>query len=195
MNTSSILTRRAVRACAIALTAAAAALGGTAAAHASTGGSYWEDGYYVALDTQAHWITASYDGLNVAVADGSMYAGTRLIQWYNDGAAEQKWYFDQVYDADGGFEGYLLRNENSGQCMSTDGRAGDSVFQEACNPALLTERFWHYGSPGTNNSFQNRYTGLYLDVSGGGYGAGTNIDLWYYNNHGNQTFWVSNVSS
>lgn len=195
MNTSSILTRHAARACAIALTAAAAALGGTAAAHASTGGSYSEDGFTVILDTQAHWITASYDGMNLGVANGSQYAGTRVIQWYIDSTAEQKWYFDQVYDAESGFEGYLLRNENSGQCMSTDGRAGDTVFQEACNPALLTERFWRYGSTGVNNWFENRYTGDYLDVSGYGYGAGTNIDLWPSNNSGNQTFWVSNVSS
>ena len=92
-----ILTRRAaLRAGAAALTAAAV-FGATTAANASSGGSYSEGGYTVYLDTQAHWITAEFSGMNVSVADNSTAAFHRVIQWYNDGGAEQKWYFDAVY--------------------------------------------------------------------------------------------------
>ena len=122
-------------------------------------------------------------------------ASAGAIQWYNDGAGEQKWYFDNVSDQNGGSEGVMLRNENSGLCLVTDGTAGDQVYQWPCNPATPGELFWHYGLIGSDNYFQNRMTGLYLDVSGYSYGAGANIDLWYSNNQPNQDFWVTNVSS
>lgn len=189
------LTRRAALSVGATALTATAMLGASAgAATASTGGSYTSNGYTVYLDTQAHWITAEYTGMNVAVADNSLAAFHRVVQWYNDGGAEQKWYFDAVYDSSSGFEGYLLRNENSGQCLSTDGRAGDTLFQEACNPGIETEWFT-YGASGTDNWFYNRYTGLYLDVSGGSYAAGANMDLWYWNGGMNQWFWVTNVNS
>lgn len=188
-----ILSRRtALRAGAAALTAAAALGAGVGAANAS--GSYTENGYTVYVDSQAHWITAEFDGMNVSVADGGTDDYHRIIQWYNDGGAEQKWYFDQVYDATGGFEGYLLRNENSGLCMSTDGNAGDTLFQVTCDPGNMAEWF-DRGISGTDNNFFNRSTGLYLDVSGFSYSAGANMDLWYWNGGDNQWFWVSNVGS
>lgn len=158
------------------------------AAHAAGGNT-------VSRGSQAHWITASYDGLNVAVADGSTAAGTQLIQWYNDGAAEQKWYFDQVYDSVGGFMGYELRNENSGMCLFNDGIAGDWMYQEPCDPNNAAEYFWHFGSAGSDNWFEGRLGSLFVDVSGYGWGAGSNIDGWYQNNQANQDFWVTNVSS
>lgn len=187
------LSRRvALRAGAAALTTAALLGAGVGAAHASTGASYTQNGYTVYQSTQAKWITAEFDGMNVSVADNSTDAFHRVIQWYNDGGAEQKWYFDQVYDSASGFEGYLLRNQNSGQCLSTDGGAGDTVFQEACNPALTTEWFT-IGTSGTDNRIFNRYTGLYLDVSGFSYAAGANMDLWYWNGGDNQWFWITNA--
>lgn len=190
-----ILSRRAaMRAGTAALTAATVLGAGVGAANASSGGSYSENGYIVHTDSQAHWITAEFDGMNVAVADNGTDNYHRVVQWYNDGGAEQKWYFDQVYDSTSGFEGDLLRNENSGLCLSTDGNAGDTVFQVTCDPANNTEWFDRYTS-GTDNNFFNRATGLYLDVSGFSYTAGANIDLWYGNNGDNQWFWVTNVGS
>ncbi len=188
-----ILSRRAALRAGSAALAAAAVLGTTVgAANASTGGSYSAGGYTVDLDTQAHWITAEFDGMNVAVADNSTDPYHRIIQWYNDGGAEQKWYFDSVYDASYGFEGYLLRNANSGLCLSTDGYAGDTVYQVTCDPTNTAEWFWRETS-GTDNRFDNRSTGLYLDVSGYSYAAGANMDLWYWNGGENQWFWVTNA--
>lgn len=195
MTMTKFLSRRAALRAGAAAFAAATVLAATVgSASASSSGSYTEDGYTVYLDTQAHWITPEYDGMNVSVADSSTTAFHRVIQWYNDGGSEQKWYFDSVYDGDGGFEGYLLRNENSGQCLSTDGGAGTELFQEACNPGLTTEWF-DRGGDSPDNWFYNRYTGLYLDVSGYSYAAGANMDLWYWNNGDNQWFYVTNVGS
>ena len=163
-------------------------------ANASSGPVYSEGGYTVYEGTQAKWITAEYDGMNVAVPGGSGAVGTRIIQWYNNGGAEQKWYFDAVYDSSSGFEGYLIRNENSGLCLSTDGVAGDRMTQEPCNPQLLPEWF-DIVSSGTDNQFYNRQTGLYMDVSGFSYAAGANIDLWYSNGGDNQWFWITDTSS
>jgi hypothetical protein len=187
------LTRRAVRA-GVAALAAATMLGASVSAANASSSSYSEYGYTVYPDTQAHWITAEFSAMNVSVADSSTAAFHRVVQWYNDGTAEQKWYFDSVYDATSGFEGYLLRNENSGQCLSTDGVAGDTLFQEACNPGIETEWFTR-GNSGSDNYFYNRYTGLYLDVSGYNYAAGANMDLWYWNGGDNQWFWVTSVGS
>lgn len=190
-----ILSRRAaLRAGAASLTAAAVLAAGIGAANASSGGSYSENGYVVYLDTQAHWITAEFDGMNVAVADNGTDNYHRVVQWYNDGGAEQKWYFDQVYDASYGFEGLLLRNENSGLCLSTDGTAGDTLFQVTCDPGNTSEWFSR-GTSAADNTFFNRSTGLYLDVSGYSYAAGANMDLWYWNGGQNQWFWVTNTGS
>jgi len=81
LNVKHIAARRTVRAGAVALAAAAAALGGSAAAHATAGGggSYAYGGYTVLLDDQAHYITASYDGMNVAIPSASQAVGTRAI--------------------------------------------------------------------------------------------------------------------
>ncbi|MBS2966525.1 RICIN domain-containing protein [Actinocrinis puniceicyclus] len=184
--------RGALRAGAAALTASAVLGASVGAAHASAGASYTSGGYTVYQSSQAKWITAEHDGMNVAVADNGTDAGHRVVQWYNDGGAEQKWYFDQVYDSTSGFEGYLLRNQNSGLCLSTDGNAGDTLFQDYCNPANGAEWFT-VGTSGADNRIFNRYTGLYLDVSGYSYAAGANMDLWYWNGDSNQWFWIDNA--
>jgi len=191
----SILSGRAALRCGGAVLAAGIVLGvGATAANASSGPVYSEGGYTVYEGTQAKWITAEYDGMNVAVAGGSTSVGARVIQWYNDGGSEQKWYFDAVYDGSSGFEGYLIRNENSGLCLSTDGIAGDRMTQEPCNPQLYPEWF-AIDSWGTDNQFYNRQTGLYMDVSGYSYTAGANVDLWYSNGGDNQWFWITDTSS
>ena len=177
------------RAAAVALAAGVLLAGaGVSSAQASTGNTLYRS-------WQAHWITASYDGMNLAVANNATWAGAPVIQWYNDGGTEQKWYFDQVYDTSGGFQGWMLRNENSGMCLYEDGNAGDTLFQEPCDANSASELFWHYGVPGSDNYFQARYGSFYVDVSGYSYGAGANIDGWYQNGGANQDFWVTNVSS
>jgi hypothetical protein len=173
---------------------AAGALGANAGtAHAATSGSY-VNGFWVNWGTQAYWITASYDGQNVAVAEGSYSPDARIIQWNNDGTTEQKWYFDQVvYYYTGGVAGYMIRNENSGLCLSQDGSAGDGFVQETCN--ANQDEIFGRTSWGGSNYIYNVSTGLMLDVSGFSYSQGAAIDGWYQNDQGNQNFWVVPTSS
>lgn len=154
------------------------------AAHAATGNTVFPG-------SQAHWITATYDGMNVAVANAAGWAGAPVIQWYNTGGTEQKWYFDYVRDAQAGFQGYELRNENSGMCLYNDEVAGDTMFQEPCDPNNSGELFWIT----SGQIYAHFGPALYLDVSGVSYGAGANIDGWYENGGINQSFSIYNVSS
>jgi ricin-type beta-trefoil lectin protein len=148
--------------------------------------------------TTAYWISPAYDSQEIAVAGGDTSVGGRLIQWYNDGGDEQKWYFDSVYNSSGYLVGYLLRNKNSGMCMDTDGIAGDELFQTYCNEddtgqiftSKLNDSYFHV----VTYTYINVETGLALDVSGFSYGEGANIDLWYPNGVGNQDFNVAATS-
>lgn len=167
-----------------------AALGATVALSAGVANA--DTGNYVTHGTQAYWITAGYDGMNVAVADGSIGAGARIIQWYNDGGTEQKWYFDTVGN-NGNFVGYLIRNENSGLCMDTDGYAGDPLVQTNCN--VNDEGQIFTGGFSETSSYRDSGNSLYMDVQGFSYGAGANVDLWYGNGQPNQNFIQTAVSS
>ena len=141
------------------------ALSSAVAAHADTA--------YVTYGTQAYWITAGYDGLNVAVSNGSIYPGAPLIQWYNDGAAEQKWYFDQV-SVNGNAIGYLIRNENSHLCIDTDGSPGDGLFQAVCTTADPGQLFT--GGFSSASRYRDSGSGWWMDISGFSYGAGATVD-------------------
>ncbi|WP_042370951.1 RICIN domain-containing protein [Streptacidiphilus neutrinimicus] len=187
MNTKRI--RRVSAALTVAAAAAAIALGpGAGAANAST--SYGSTPY---------WIAPVYDSQEIAVADSSGSVGARLIQWYNDGGNEQKWYFDGVYNAQGQYQGFDLRNKNSGMCMDTDGNAGDTLFQTYCNEADTGQIFTNYANFNefgvtVSYTFINKETGLALDVSGYSYGEGANLDLWYQNGQANQAFFLTQTS-
>jgi hypothetical protein len=132
-------------------------------------------------------ITASYDFLNVAVADGATWGGARIIQWSADNGAEQEWEFGNTYD-DGVYQGTFIRNVNSGLCLNTDGVAGDELDQEICYYNNVNELFNVEGSLGGYVSIRNVGSGLYLDVSGYSFNEGDGIDLWYQNDQPNQTF-------
>ncbi|HEV3169658.1 MAG TPA: RICIN domain-containing protein [Actinocrinis sp.] len=184
------LIRRGAAAFGVAALAAAGVVGlGATAANAAA----------VSPGTTAYWISPVYDSQEIAVAGGSGSIGTRLIQWYNDGGDEQKWYFDGIYDDAGHYQGFELRNKNSGMCMDTDGAAGDALFQTYCNPADTGQifnnvpNFSQWGIV-TSYSYINKETGLALDVSGYSYGEGANIDLWYQNGQANQDFWLTATS-
>ena len=179
--------RVAAAAMATAFTAVCALTATAGSADAATGtGSYavdWAAG--------AGPIGIIYDGMNVAIPESSTSAGAGAIQWYSDGGSEQNWYLDQVYDPNGNYLGDFLRNQNSNLCLQTDGFAGDTVYQEPCNPANgLMVWMPHVVEGGyyTYTTYTNEATGLNLEVSGDSYGEGANIDAWYPNGGDNQEF-------
>jgi Ricin-type beta-trefoil lectin domain-like len=183
MNIRSLLTARLrTRGARLAVVIAlGAATMGTAA-----GAAQADTGYAVSW-SGPYLITASYDLLNVAVSGGATSGGAPIIQWTADGGTEQEWEFGtETYD--GAYQGTFILNVNSGLCINTDGVAGDQLDQEICYYGNGNELYNVHGSLGSYDSISNVGSGLYLDVSGYGWGAGNAIDLWYENNQPNQTF-------
>jgi Ricin-type beta-trefoil lectin domain-like len=145
--------------------------------------------------TQAYTITASHGGMDLGVADASRYAGARIAQRHPDGGADQKWLLDEVTDPYGVVLGYLLRNENSGQCLTFDGYASDAVAQQPCD--ALDDHQWYrtLAEPGGGTRFTNADGDLFLDVAGDGHTEGATVDLWYDDQAPDQTFRMVTVTT
>lgn len=119
------------------------------------------------------------------VSGASTSPGAPVIDWWANGGSNQSW----TFSPDGGANTYEIINQNSGQCLTTDGVAGDQVLQMPCTGSQLQE--WRTGlSPSSSETYtiQNVYSGLYLDVNSDSPWPGTSIDTWYYNGGQNQFF-------
>jgi len=142
-------------------------------------------------------------GLQLGVSEGSTTPGTGVIDWWSDGGAEQEWTFTPINNG----EAYEIINQNSGQCLTTDGVAGDQVYQEPCvvnarAPHEPTDnaQWWttsisasdvDTSGLGDNIIYYpivSVESGLYLDVSGDNPFPGATIDTWYSNGGRNQEF-------
>jgi Ricin-type beta-trefoil lectin domain-like len=114
-----------------------------------------------------------------------------LIDWTYNGGANQFWTFQRV---PGTIESNLfyIINQNSDECLTTDGIPGDQVFQEPCGSWSNAAQEWITGlRPNTiplYYSIQSVYSGLYLDVYGNSSWPGAFIDTWYWNGGYNQYF-------
>jgi len=131
--------------------------------------------------------------LRLAVAEGSTAPGARVIDWSIDDGAEQEWTFKPV---EGALNTFQIINKNSNQCLTTDGVAGDQVYQDPCNGSRSQQ--WITGINAMTQSIafytiQSASSGLYLDVYGDSPWEGTVIDTWY-GNGGNNQEWAVNPS-
>jgi len=97
--------------------------------------------------------------LDVSGASQSPYAP--VIQLWNNGGPYQRWDFHPM--PDGSQE---IINNNSGQCLTTDGVAGDPVYQYPCNGYINQEWFTNFwvGTPYAY-AIKNAWSGLFLDVA------------------------------
>ena len=123
-------------------------------------------------------------GLLLDVSGGSTSPGAQVIDWWANGGGNQVWTFYPV-----GNDVYEIANQNSGQCLTTDGIAGHGVFQLPC--AGAASQIWSTGLTPTSVgawTISNPWSGLYLDVSGNNPWPGTSPDVWYYNGGANQYF-------
>ncbi|MFC0435971.1 RICIN domain-containing protein [Kutzneria buriramensis] len=174
-----------------------AAAATTLAAFGTVGTANAAPALSVSHGTTAYWIAPTPDSMAMAVADSETWPGAPVIQWYNTGGNEQKWYFDGVYDPYGTYLGFLLRNKNSGLCLDTDGVAGHGLVQQYCDanshPTEIFNNYPNYDVFGILISwrYQNRQTGLWLDDYGRGLNPGNVIDLWYQNYNDNQDFFLT----
>jgi hypothetical protein len=156
--------------------AASAAAVGVFAASAGTASA--------SSDFTIHVSPNSSFGLLLDVSGASQSPGAGVIQWYANGGANQAWTFASL-----GGTTYEIVNVNSGQCLSTDGVAGDAVVQLPCSGAL-GQRWSTNLNPSTVSAWTiaNPWSGLYLDVNGASPWAGASLDVWYYNGGSNQFF-------
>jgi Ricin-type beta-trefoil lectin domain-like len=127
------------------------------------------------------------------VSGASTSPGAPVIDWWdknyllND--ANQQWTIKPVQ------YGYYIVNQNSGQCLTSDGVAGDQTYKWPCVGSLY--QMW-YGNTypaledgyagSVADTWQNVASGLYLDVYGGDHLPGGTIDTWYWNGGDNQYF-------
>lgn len=179
--------RRRVLGSVLAVSAAAAVIAVASPAHAS-GVTY-------------HRIWSVSSGLTVDVNGASPTAGTKVIQWYNNGGPGQRWALSEsgtgtsktVNGTTFTFTTDLIVNQNSGLCLNSDGTAGHWLTQEACDNRL-SELWTISSSPDSDtHTLQNYGNGLWADVYGDSHDAGAVIDGWYAGRSGaqNQSFYIS----
>jgi hypothetical protein len=125
-------------------------------------------------------------GLLLDVSGASTAPGAPVIDWFANGGANQEW----TFLPDGGNNTYEIVNVNSGMCLTTDGIAGDQVYQLSCAGSQIQQ--WttglNPGNAGYGYTIKSVYSGLYLDVSGNSAWPGASIDTWPYNGGSNQFF-------
>ncbi|TWP37294.1 RICIN domain-containing protein [Leekyejoonella antrihumi] len=123
--------------------------------------------------------------LQLDVSGASTAPGAPVIDWWSNGGANQAWSF---IDAGGG--SYEIVNQNSGQCLTTDGVAGDQLYQYPCwgGWSQLWNTGLNPGDLGAVATMSNPETGLDVDVDGNSPWPGAAIDAWYPNGGANQSF-------
>jgi hypothetical protein len=127
-------------------------------------------------------IVSSFSGLNLDVENESTAPGAPVIQWWPNYQANQAWNVPPV-DTPG-----VIRNLNSGMCLTTDGTPGHQLFQEPCLPQLAQYETWAMLDDGV---VWEPYQGLWLDVYNDSTQAGDPIDAWNYNGQSNQMFYYN----
>jgi len=135
-----------------------------------------------------HITPANTFYLLLDVSGGSTQPGAPVIDWWADGGANQEW----TFSPDGGANTYEIINVNSGQCLTTDGVAGDQLYQLPCSGSQIQQ--WRTGlslSDQNTSTIENVYSGLYVDVSGNSPWPGAAIDTWPYDGGENQYFAVA----
>ncbi|MGW3444260.1 RICIN domain-containing protein [Streptomyces sp. NPDC001076] len=139
---------------------------------ATSGGGSFPDGY--------HQLVVASDQLCLDVYGNSGTAGAAIDQWTCNGQSDQQFRFVPASDGYG-----ELRTQSSGQDVAVAGgstAAGTpDIVQQA--PGTAANALWLpvRQSDGTY-AFQNRNSGLCLDVYGAGGTAGQQLDQWQCKN-------------
>ena len=129
----------------------------------------------------------------IDVQGGSTERGAPVIQWYDNGGANQHWTLAITRAANlGDIATDTVRNQNSGMCLTTDGVAGHALFQWYCNggsgqewQGSITKKF---SSTFTGGALRNPASGLNVDIEGASPWAGARVIGWSPNGGENQRF-------
>ncbi|MCU7724396.1 RICIN domain-containing protein [Actinoplanes sp. KI2] len=120
--------------------------------------------------------------LYLDVQGGSHGDGAPIIQWTLSGD-------NQLFtlQPSGGY--FELVDKASGKCITTDGVAGNQVYQWNCHGTA--NQLWDTSLVANNligYSIRNVSSNLYLEVAGNSGARGAAIDTWYWNGGNNQFF-------
>jgi Ricin-type beta-trefoil lectin domain-like len=140
--------------------------------------------------------------LRLAVPQSSTTPGTGVIDWTKDGGAEQNWCFSPQDP-----NTFEIINQNSKQCLTTDGKQHDQVYQAPCEGTTHAAQVWKTGLNADTNGSDGFYTiqsvlsGLYLEVQAPNVlkeppfgNGGEVIDTWPANGGSNQQ-WAGNYQA
>lgn len=155
-------------------TAAAAAFVGAAVFGPAAPAHAGNDGCYV--------VGFVSNGYSMKVENASLDAGARIIQLpYAGTGDEYRWCVSGNF----GSAMYLF-NKRSGQCLSTDGAAGDTLTQQPCDGRL--GEVWQFlrDAPHDGFTIHSYFYPLTVDVYGDSHSPGGVIDAWYPNGGANQ---------
>jgi Bacterial Ig-like domain (group 3)/Ricin-type beta-trefoil lectin domain-like len=127
--------------------------------------------------TPPSFVVRLYSGTNRAltlgVAGASTAPGARIVQQPSKGKPYDVWAFKAVGN------NFEIVNMNSNLCLTTDGVAGDTIYQTPC--IAVPSQLWQLPPDfGSKNSawIRNPATNLYVNVHDGSSADGTAIDLW-----------------
>jgi len=156
------------------LTAAAGAVALTAALLAAPGAAQANGPTY-------RIAPQSNEFLYFDVAGGSKGDGAKIILWSLSGD-------NQLFTLQPSGSHFELVNKNSGKCITTDGVAGDQLYQWVCKGA--DNQLWDTGlAPGTYTySIFSVSSGLAVDINGDRRTQGAAVDTWYWQGTDNQWF-------
>ena len=140
------------------------------------------------------WWTAD---LRLDVSGASTQPGAPVIDWFVNNGTNQRWVFQIPATPPGGVPiecingtcAYEIINQNSGQCLTTDGVAGDQLYQWPCNGS--GQQLWSTNLGNLSNAtdtIQNTSSGQCVDVYGWDPFPGARIDAWPCNGGANQDF-------
>ena len=148
------------------------------------------DGYYT--------ITSVSTGKSVDVNGASSANGANIQMWEPNGTCAQKWAIQHISEST-----YRLRNACSGKAMDINGAA---TWRSGTNVQLwdnnnTNAQKWHLtrmdgydsATSGWRHSIKT-ISGTSLDVFGGIFTSGTNIQVWHNNNTNAQKFQLVHYS-
>lgn len=139
-------------------------------------------------------LPAVSDSLQLDVVGASTAPFAQIDVWFANSGDNQQW----SYPSSNGAVGQIA-SKSSGMCITTDGGAGDTLFQYPCQNAAnqqwtaeIWTAWWNPG--GTMVTFLNQWSGLVMEVYGDSRWAGAAVDAWYPNGGLNQSWIVPGCS-
>jgi hypothetical protein len=142
------------------------------------------------VGSTSYHISSVHSGLLLDVTGASKTAGAQIIQWNNNGGANQDW---TLVSAGGGY--FYIVNKNSGLYLDVSGSstsAGANIVQWTSSGGASQQ--WSLAAvSGGYYNIVNRNSGLVLDVTGGSTSAGANVIQWTNNGGTNQQWSLVSV--